>query len=328
MSFRKEAHIPRGGPDGGDGGRGGHIILKATTRLNSLVHFQGKRKFQAPNGEQGQGSRRTGKDGEDVILEVPVGTIVKSSSGEVLLDLSTEGEQHVFLKGGIGGKGNCFYKTSVNQAPSVAQKGMPGQSKDVTLELKSIADVGIIGFPNVGKSTLISVISAARPKIADYHFTTLTPNLGVVKVSNEQSFVVADIPGLIKGAHEGTGLGIQFLRHIERTKVFLHVLDVSGMSGREPLQDLEDINNELKKYDEVVPAKGLLGGPLGDRPQLVALNKIDSAPLELRNSIKHKLKEMGLPFVEISAVTGENIEDLKFKMFDLVCAHSEQDGNA
>ncbi|MEZ4870913.1 MAG: GTPase ObgE [Bdellovibrionales bacterium] len=315
VSFRKEAHIPRGGPDGGDGGRGGHIILRSSDRLNSLVHFQGRKKFSAPNGQPGFGSKMSGKDGEDLVLELPVGTVIKAAdSGKVIVDLSRPNEEHIFLKGGIGGKGNWFYRTSVNQAPSVAQKGMPGESVNVVMELKSIADVGIIGFPNVGKSTLISVISAAKPKIADYHFTTLTPNLGVVKVSDDSSFVVADIPGLVKGAHEGTGLGIQFLRHIERTKMFLHVLDVSGMTGRDPFEDLNDINNELSMYDESSKEDSLLGTPLSERKQLVALNKVDSAPIETLNHVKRRLNEKGIEYIEISAATGQNIDKLKFKL--------------
>ncbi len=325
MSFRKEAHIPRGGPDGGDGGRGGHIIFKASDRLNSLVHFQGRRKFSAPNGLPGMGSKMTGKDGEDVVLEVPVGTVIKSDQGEILLDLSAPDSEVTFLKGGIGGKGNCFYKTSVNQAPGVAQKGMPGELKNVTVELKSIADVGIIGFPSVGKSTIISVISAARPKVAEYHFTTLSPNLGVVKVSDEQSFVVADIPGLIKGAHQGTGLGIQFLRHIERTKMFLHVLDVSGMSGREPLEDFADINEELRAYDQLDHSDGRIGSPLTERKQLVALNKVDAAPLEVLNGVKHQLQQKNIEFIEISAATGQNIDQLKFKLNEVLKDLSSED---
>ena len=320
VSFRREAHIPRGGPDGGDGGRGGHIIFRVSERLNSLVHLRGKTRFRAPNGMPGAGSRCTGKDGEDIILQVPPGTVVKDLEGNIIFDMSeADGEELIFLEGGIGGKGNWFYKSSVNQAPSVAQKGMPGESRDLTLELKMIADVGLIGFPNVGKSTLISVISAAKPKIADYHFTTLTPNLGVVKAGDEIGYVVADIPGLIKGAHEGVGLGIQFLRHIERTRIFLHLLDVSGMTGRDPMEDWADINNELVKYDESQQGqRSLLGSPLAQRRQLVALNKVDAAPIESLNQVKSKLQQQGVEFIEISAATGQNLEELKFKLAELV----------
>ncbi|MEZ0393337.1 MAG: GTPase ObgE, partial [Pseudobdellovibrionaceae bacterium] len=249
VSFRREAMTPRGGPDGGDGGKGGDVILKVEKSLNSLVDFRRNKRYAAQSGQQGSGANCTGAHGSDMILHVPQGTIVRSSEGEILVDM-TGVQEYVLLKGGRGGKGNWFFKTSVNQAPEHAQPGEPGEELEVKLELKLIADVGIVGFPNAGKSTLISRISAAKPKIADYPFTTLTPNLGVVKAGDFRNFVVADIPGLVKGAHQGIGLGIQFLKHIERTKVFVHLVDVSGMSSQDPLQDYRDINEELKMYDE------------------------------------------------------------------------------
>lgn len=312
VSFRRESHVPRGGPDGGDGGRGGHIIFKATSRLNSLIAFQGKKKFFAKNGEPGSGSNCTGKDGEDIVLEVPPGTIIKCESGDTLFDLS-EGDEIVFLEGGMGGKGNSFYKNSVNQAPEIAQKGMPGTSKTVHVELKLIADVGLVGFPNVGKSTLISHLSSAKPKVADYPFTTLTPNLGVVKISNEESFVLADIPGIIEGAHEGVGLGLKFLRHIDRTAAFVHLIDASEHSGRDPIEDYHAINNELEKYSGET-----LGTALHKRIQLVVLNKMDSVSPQRMFDIQARFKALGVETEVISAVTGQNVEPLKFKIYELV----------
>lgn len=311
ISFRREAMVPRGGPDGGDGGKGGDVILSVNRGLNTLVDYKSNKKYAAKNGHQGEGMNCTGPNGDDLILEVPPGTLVRSPDGEILVDL-TNVERFVILKGGRGGKGNAFFKTSVNQAPEKAQPGEPGQELEVVLELKLIADVGIIGFPNAGKSTLISRISAAKPKIADYPFTTLTPNLGVVKAGEFRSFVVADIPGLIKGAHTGAGLGIQFLKHIERTRLFVHLIDVSGMTASEPAQDYADINYELKMYDETNKDKeGFF--PLCERPQLVVFNKIDTlSPDELEKKVRDFTKKTGVkPFV-ISAVTGKNIDQLVF----------------
>lgn len=313
VSFRREAMTPRGGPDGGDGGRGGDVILKVEKNLNSLVDFRRNRKYEAQNGQPGSSSNRTGFNGQDLVLHVPPGTVVRNMEGEILVDM-TGIDQFVLLKGGRGGKGNWFFKNSVNQAPEHAQPGEPGTEVEVKLELKIIADVGIIGFPNAGKSTLISRLSSAKPKIADYPFTTLTPNLGVVKAGEYKSFVMADIPGLVKGAHQGVGLGIQFLKHIERTKVFVHMIDISGMISDNPLQDYRDINFELKKYDEVNADKeGFF--PLTERPQIVVLNKIDTLAPEALDRVKAQFKsELGYEPLAISAVTGRNIEALVFEI--------------
>lgn len=317
VSFRREAMEPRGGPDGGDGGRGGDVIIQASHQLNTLVDFKKNKKYSAENGHPGTGSKCSGSDGKDLILKVPVGTLIKSNDGQVLADL-TNSQEVLLLKGGRGGKGNYFFRTSVNQAPEYAQPGEPGEELGVFLELKLIADVGIIGFPNVGKSTLISRISAAKPKIADYPFTTLTPNLGVVRVDDEKSYVVADIPGLIKGAHEGHGLGVQFLKHIERTRFFVHLIDGSGFSGRDPIQDYFDILEELSKYDESKDSeKPVL--PLSQRPQIIVINKTDSLTEDdlahLISRFKKETKKQALP---ISAVTGKNIKELLSKMSQMV----------
>jgi GTP-binding protein len=313
ISFRREAFQPRGGPDGGDGGKGGDVIVRATTHINSLVDFRNLKKYPAQNGIPGSGKNCSGPNGEDLILIVPHGTIVREKDGPVLVDM-TDVTEVCLLKGGRGGKGNAFFKTSVNQAPEKAQPGEPGEAKEIILELKLIADVGIIGFPNAGKSTLISRISAAKPKIADYPFTTLTPNLGVVKSPDESTFVVADIPGLVKGAHTGIGLGIQFLKHIERTRFFVHLVDVSGMSGRDPIQDYNDINHELKMYDETSEKKeGFF--PLTTRPQIVVLNKIDALQADDLKKIKSKFKKvLGYEPHAISGVTGKNIKELLLEL--------------
>ena len=309
ITFRREAMTPRGGPDGGDGGKGGDLILRTSKHLNSLVDFKSTKKYYAPNGEPGGSANCSGAQGPDLILLVPEGTIVRNSDGEILVDLTGISE-HVLLKGGRGGKGNTFFKTSVNQAPDFAQPGEEGEQKEVILELKLIADVGIIGFPNAGKSTLISRISAAKPKIADYPFTTLTPHLGVVRISDVISFVVADIPGLVKGAHQGIGLGIQFLKHIERTRLFVHMVDISGVSGREPLQDYLDLNYEIEMYDQNNKDKeGFF--PLSDREQILVLNKMDTVQPQQLEKFKNEFKKKtgAAPFV-ISGVTGKNIKEL------------------
>lgn len=309
ISFRRESGMPRGGPDGGDGGKGGDVIIRTSKHINSLVDFRQNKRYAAQNGEMGYGRQKAGADGEDMIMVVPEGTVIRTLEGEIIVDMTGINE-HKILKGGRGGKGNEFFKTSVNQAPEYAQPGEEGEEVEVKLELKLIADVGIIGFPNAGKSTLISRISAAKPKIADYPFTTLTPNLGVVKAGDYSSFVVADIPGLVKGAHEGVGLGIQFLKHVERTRIFIHLVDASGMSGREPLQDFEDLNYELKMYDESNQDKeGFF--PLSTRPQFVVLNKIDTLGIDQLEKLKAKFKKMtGSDPLAISAVTGKNINEL------------------
>lgn len=322
VSFRRESMTPRGGPDGGDGGKGGDVVVQVSKNLNSLVEYRRNKKYSARNGQDGSGSNCTGHDGEDLILEVPHGTIVRNAEDNVIVDM-TEVDRHVLLKGGRGGKGNWFFKTSVNQAPEYAQPGEDGEQLDIKLELKLIADVGIIGLPNAGKSTLISRISAAKPKIANYPFTTLTPNLGVVKVGDYKSFVVADIPGLVKGAHQGVGLGIQFLRHIERTKVFIHLVDISGVTSQDPLQDYQDINYELEMYDQANRDKDDFF-PLTSRKQLVVLNKIDTTSPDAVERIQRKFKEkIGYLPMAISAVSGKNIKELVFEIGKIVFEDQE-----
>ncbi|MBK7959840.1 MAG: GTPase ObgE [Bdellovibrionales bacterium] len=309
ISFRRESGTPRGGPDGGDGGKGGNLVLRTSKHLNSLVDLRANKHYAAQDGYPGTSANSSGAQGQDLVILVPEGTLVRNLEGEVIVDL-TNSHDFVLLAGGRGGKGNAFFKTSVNQAPEKAQPGEDGSSMEIKLELKLIADVGIIGFPNAGKSTLISRISAARPKIADYPFTTLTPNLGVVKAAEFKSFVVADIPGLVKGAHEGIGLGIQFLRHIERTRLFIHLIDVSGISGRDPFQDYLDINFELEKYDDTNKEKeGFF--PLAPREQFVVLNKIDSVQSDDLSRLKAQFKKkLGVEPYLISAVSGKNIKEL------------------
>ncbi len=309
VSFRRESYAPRGGPDGGDGGKGGDLIFRINPSLASLVDYKMRKRYAAESGLAGAAAKCTGRDGENLVLEVPPGTLIKSETGEVLWDMAQH-EEVVFLQGGRGGKGNHFFKTSVNQAPEYAQPGEDASEASLHLELKSIADVGIIGFPNAGKSTLISRISAAKPKIADYPFTTLTPNLGVVRIDVDRHFVVADIPGLIKGASSGLGLGIQFLRHIERTRLFVHMVDVSGFSGRDPWQDYLDIVGELAAYDAAQAAEdGDL--PLCSRPEFVVLNKIDSLASDDLGMIKAKFeKNLGHKVYLVSAITGRGVKEL------------------
>jgi GTP-binding protein len=313
VSFRSESMAPRGGPDGADGGRGGSVIFRVNTQQNSLLKYRFKNKFFAPDGDNGGRRNMTGADGKDLILEVPPGTIVKDrETGQVLLDLSEPGD-YVFLAGGRGGKGNHFFRTSTNQAPEHAQPGELGETKDIKLELKLIADVGVIGYPNAGKSTLISSISAAKPKIADYPFTTLAPHLGVIAVDNDRTIVIADIPGLVPGAHKGVGLGTQFLRHIERTNLFVHLIDSSSAAGRDPLQDYNDICLELSEYDK---AKSEEEGfrPLSPRPQLVVLNKIDLLSRDDRDALVQKFKKAGVETMQISAATNHGTRELVFEM--------------
>lgn len=309
ISFRRESGTPRGGPDGGDGGDGGNLILKTSRHLNSLVDLKTNKFYHAENGVPGAGANCTGADGQDLVILVPEGTLVRNLEGEIIVDLTNQ-KEYVLCKGGRGGKGNHFFKTSVDQAPEKAQPGEEGFTLEIKLELKLIADVGIIGFPNAGKSTLISRISSAKPKIADYPFTTLAPNLGVVKAAEFKSFVVADIPGLVKGAHQGVGLGIQFLRHIERTRLFIHLVDASGASGREPLEDFTDINYELKMYDENNKDKeGFF--PLSPREQFVVLNKIDTLSADDLERMKSQFKKKtGIEPYAVSAVSGKNIKEL------------------
>lgn len=303
-TFRKEKHVPRGGPDGGDGGHGGNIVMQVDTNLTTLLDFRYQRKYKADRGGDGGGKAMFGKDGADLVLRVPQGTVVTDiETGQVVADLSAPDARAVIAKGGIGGRGNSHFVTSIHQAPKFAEKGEPGEHKNLRLELKLLADVGLLGYPNVGKSTLIAAVSAAKPKIANYPFTTLVPNLGVVYVEDGRSFVMADIPGLIEGASEGVGLGHQFLRHVERTRLLIHILDVSGMTGREPLDDFEVINRELALYSE----------NLAQLPQLVALNKIDvAAEPEAVDALEAELQGRGYTVYRISAVTQQGVRPLVY----------------
>ena len=310
LAFRREKYVPRGGPSGGDGGRGGDVYMVANDQLNTLLHFRFNPEHKAQRGRHGEGSNCTGQDGEPVVLEVPVGTVVyDADTGAKLHDFATPGEKVLIARGGRGGKGNARFATSTHQAPTEHQPGRPGQERRLRLELKLLADVGLVGFPNAGKSTLISRISAARPKIADYPFTTLEPNLGVVQLDDFRSFVVADIPGLIEGAHLGHGLGTQFLRHIERTKLLVHLVDVSEASGRDPVEDFDTVMHELESFSE----------DLAKKPMLVVASKIDAAQDPSRvESLKRLAEERGLPYFEISSVTGKGLEALKHAIAERV----------
>ena len=311
VSFRREKFVPRGGPDGGDGGGGGSVYVVASPRKNTLVDFRYHPEFEARRGRHGQGSNKTGQTSEDLEIEVPIGTLVfvkqpaaddaGSHELQLLADLTEEGQRVRVAKGGHGGRGNARFVSSTNRAPRRAEPGGQGEERLLRLQLKLLADVGLVGFPNVGKSTLIARISAARPKIADYPFTTLTPNLGVVTLSDDRSFVVADVPGLIEGAHSGHGLGDRFLRHIERTKVLIHIVDVSGASGRDPVNDFDVIVEELRRFDPAV----------GSKPQIVAANKIDALDDVSRlERVERHAERHGLPVVRISGVTGEGVDEL------------------
>ncbi len=302
ISFRREKYVANGGPDGGDGGKGGSIYFQVDLGLNTLIDFRYKKKFVAKNGENGSGARCTGKSAEDLYIKVPQGTIIKDAeTGKIIADLSKENQVECVLKGGKGGTGNCHYATPTRQIPNFAETGEPGMEREVILELKLIADVGLLGYPNVGKSTIISKMTLAKPKIADYHFTTLEPSLGVVKLKNGDSFVMADIPGLIEGASEGVGLGLQFLRHVERTRLLLHVIDIAGTEGRDPVEDFEKINNELFKYSE----------KLSKKMQIVAGNKIDVMQNDDNfDRLKKVVEEKGYKIFKISAVTGEGMNEL------------------
>ena len=301
VSFRREKYVPSGGPDGGDGGHGGDVIFVVDEGLNTLIDFRHIRKYKAGDGEEGGKKNCRGKDGEDIIIKVPAGTVIKEAqSGQVITDMSGDNKRVVLLKGGKGGNGNQHYATSTMQAPKYAQPGQAAQELELLLELKVIADVGLVGFPNVGKSTLISTISAAKPKIANYHFTTLVPTLGVVSVAEGASFVCADIPGLIEGASEGIGLGHDFLRHVERCRLLLHVVDVSGSECREPIEDFEKINEELAKFSPV----------LAERPQIVIGNKCDLATEEQIEAFRKYVEGKGLTFVPISAATMQGVKEL------------------
>jgi GTP-binding protein len=319
MAFRREKFVPRGGPSGGDGGRGGDVIMESSQRHNTLIHFRYNPEHKAQRGEHGMGSNCTGLDGKSTILQVPVGTaLYDQETGELIHDFSEPDERLVVAKGGRGGRGNQHFATSTHQAPREHELGRAGEERLYRLELKLLADVGLVGYPNAGKSTLISRISAAKPKIADYPFTTLEPNLGVVTVGEEpdqQSFVVADMPGLIEGAHLGSGLGTQFLRHIERTRVLAHLVDVSDASGRpDPVEDFNVINKELASF---TPKSGEESGqthPLADKPMIVVATKIDAANPEKLKKLKTYAKRRKLEFHAVSAVTGEGIDELKWAL--------------
>lgn len=319
VSFRRELYVPNGGPDGGDGGRGGDLIFAVDKGMNTLSDFRFKRKYAAEDGEQGGKKRCHGKDGKDLVVKVPYGTIVReAASGKVITDMSGDNLREVVLKGGRGGLGNQHFATSTMQAPRYAQPGKPGQELEVILELKVIADVGLVGFPNVGKSTLISARSNARPEIANYHFTTLQPHLGVVDLDDDTSFVMADIPGLIEGASEGAGLGHDFLRHIQRCRVIIHVVDAAGTEGRDPLEDIEKINAELKSFDAELAA----------RPMIIAANKMDAwtddgsgDPVE---RIRAVYEPKGIKVMAISAATGKGVRELLYAAADILKATAEE----
>jgi GTP-binding protein len=315
MAFRREKYVPRGGPSGGDGGRGGDVTLVADPHANTLLKYRYNPEHKAERGRHGEGGNCTGAEGQSIELAVPVGTVVyDEATGERLVDFTEPGQRFLVAKGGRGGKGNARYATSTHQAPTEHQPGFPGEEKRLRMELKLLADVGLVGFPNAGKSTLISRISAARPKIAAYPFTTLEPNLGVVQVGDFRTFVVADIPGLIAGAHLGHGLGIQFLRHIERTRLLVHLVDVSDASGRNPVEDFETVMQELASFSEDLVAK----------PMLVVASKMDAAQdVERVGELRRLAESRGLPFFEISSATGLGIEKLKFAMAERVLAPAD-----
>jgi len=307
VSFRREKFVPRGGPDGGDGGNGGNVFLRATTSKNTLVEFNFKKRFIAGNGRHGEGGKRHGKDGEDLIVDVPVGTVVKDAeTGEIIADLDEPGKVVCVARGGKGGRGNAHFATPTRRAPRMAEKGEEGEKRWLILELKVLADVGLVGYPNVGKSTIISRLSSAKPKIAPYPFTTLTPNLGVVRVDEKHSFVMADIPGLIDGAHRGVGLGNRFLKHVERCRLILHVLDVSGIEGRDPFEDYLRIREELELYHE----------DLAKKDEMIVGNKIDLVQDEDKlKELKERFSKIGRDIIFISAVRGDNLKELVLRIW-------------
>jgi GTP-binding protein len=310
LAFRREKFVPRGGPSGGDGGRGGDVVMVASQHYNTLLHFRFNPEHKAERGRHGEGSDRTGRDGASIDVATPVGTVVyDAETSELLHDFTTPGDRFIVARGGRGGKGNARFATSTHQTPTEHEAGKPGEEKRLRLELKLLADVGLVGFPNAGKSTLISRISAARPKIADYPFTTLVPNLGVVSADGDRTFVVADIPGLIEGAHEGHGLGVQFLRHIERTSLLAHLVDVSDATGRDPVHDFEVVMTELASFSE----------DLARKPMILIATKLDAAQDPERVASLEKLAhDRGLPFFKISSVTGEGIDAMKRAMAERV----------
>ncbi len=332
LSFRREKFVPRGGPDGGDGGAGGSVYIVAAPTKNTLVDFRFHPEFKAQRGQHGQGANRTGATGRDLEIEVPIGTLVfllespgseggtkGQAPGEPLADLTVEGQRLLVAQGGRGGRGNARFVSSTNRAPRRVEPGIPGEERRLRLQLKLLADVGLIGFPNAGKSTLISRISAARPKIADYPFTTLVPNLGVVSLSGNRSFVVADVPGLIEGAHEGKGLGDRFLKHLDRTKVLVHLVDVSGASGRDPIEDFETIRRELAAFSADLAAK----------PQIVAATKMDAMDdPDLVEALAQHVKAHDLQFLRISAVTGEGLPELQEAVWKYLTPIAEAESRA
>ncbi len=300
VSFHREKYVAAGGPDGGDGGKGGNIVFQVDDNFSTLIDFRYKKKYVAQNGQPGGAKNCTGKSAPDLVIKVPRGTVIRNAvTGRIMADISTD-EPQILAKGGRGGKGNIHFATSTRQIPRFAKPGFPGEEFEVTLELKLLADVGLVGYPNVGKSTLISVVSAAKPKIANYHFTTLTPVLGVVRLGDENSFVMADIPGLIEGASDGIGLGHEFLRHVERCRLIIHVVDVSGIEGRNPIEDYEKIQQELERFSD----------DLAKRPQIVAANKCDLAVPEQIASFREYIEAKGLQFFEISAATTQGTAEL------------------
>ncbi|MEA5074399.1 MAG: GTPase ObgE [Eubacterium aggregans] len=315
MSFRREKYVPNGGPDGGNGGRGGNVVFMADAGLRTLLPFKYKKKYKADSGKNGTGGRSSGKSGEDLIIKVPLGTVIKDKeTGNILFDLNEDGESAIVARGGRGGLGNMNFSSATRQAPRFAQGGVRGEERTLMLELKLIADVGLVGFPNVGKSTFLSSVTAARPKIANYHFTTLSPNLGVVQWKNSDPFVISDIPGIIEGAHQGVGLGIQFLRHVERNRLLLHIIDISGSEGRDPLKDFQDIQSEMRHYNP----------RFSERKQIIALNKIDLLPdPEERALIQSEFEAEGYEVFLISAATGEGIDALLDRIITLLAEIGE-----
>ena len=318
VSFRREKYVPAGGPDGGDGGRGGDVIFEVDEGLNTLIDFRNTRKYKAGDGEPGGKKNCRGKDGGDIVIKVPQGTVIREAkSGQIIEDMSGDNRRVVLLTGGKGGNGNQHYATSTMQAPKYAQPGQPAKELELFLELKMIADVGLVGFPNVGKSTFLSRVTNARPKIANYHFTTLNPNLGVVDLEGTKGFVIADIPGLIEGASQGVGLGHEFLRHIERTKVIIHIVDAAGTEGRDPIADIYAINKELEAYNPEI----------ADRPQVIAANKIDAiydqseSPVD---AIRAEFEPKGVPVYPISAVSGQGVKELLYKVNEMLEGLSDQ----
>jgi len=311
IAFRREKFVPKGGPSGGNGGHGGSIYLVADTHENTLLKFRFNHTFRAERGRHGEGSNRHGRSGEDLEIRVPVGTVIyDDETGEILHDFTQANESVLIAKGGRGGHGNAHFASSINRVPYKAQDGAPGEEKTLRLELKLLADVGLVGYPNVGKSTLISRISAARPKIAEYPFTTMEPHLGVVSLDTDRSFVVADIPGLIEGAHLGAGLGVQFLKHIERTRLLLHLIDMSAMSDRDPIDEFHTINSELAGHNADLPRK----------PKIIVAAKMDAAIARKVQKLSRWCAKSNLEFVKISSITGEGLEDLKRAVFSKLSA--------